>query len=377
MTRVAFKKIMNFIKHKLDKVDEQTRLNTISIGLSKKNLLMNTFTMATVKGVTATSNPDGSIVLDGTNTGDAFIIIQNLQTGIPNNSNSADRYKNNRKWIPSGNYIISGRIENKVCTQVRLSSKSDVVEESYGSTLRDVPFTITDEHKYVWCDIYISEGATFKNETIYPMVRPVTTDSTWEPFVPDLQYQITKYKEQTLIDTGLQRINFLKNGCKDKTAVGIDFTVDDNGIITLNGNHTNTQASVVYWNMASGSSAQTGQYTDNVRNFPAGTYILSGGVEGVGIQICVAADESQFQSANSSPRAVAYQDEVVVVIAEEENYVWFRLRVLPDTTFENVKMYPMLRPIEIKDNTYEPYRPSLQEQIEDLRAQISILSSKP
>lgn len=42
-------------------------------------------------------------------------------------------------------------------------------------------------------------------------------------------------------------------------------------------------------------------------------------------------------------------------------------------TFSNYKLYPMIRYADILDDTYEPYQPSVQEQIAALEARIAAL----
>lgn len=48
-----------------------------------------------------------------------------------------------------------------------------------------------------------------------------------------------------------------------------------------------------------------------------------------------------------------------------------RIRITNGTTVSNLVFYPMLRSADITDDTFEPYKPSLQEQIEELRTQIA------
>lgn len=46
------------------------------------------------------------------------------------------------------------------------------------------------------------------------------------------------------------------------------------------------------------------------------------------------------------------------------------------TVYDNVTIFPMIRYVEITDNTYEPYTPSLQEQIDALLVRIETLEGQ-
>lgn len=48
-----------------------------------------------------------------------------------------------------------------------------------------------------------------------------------------------------------------------------------------------------------------------------------------------------------------------------------RIRITSGTTVSSLVFHPMLRSADITDDTFEPYKPSLQEQIEELRTQIA------
>lgn len=183
MTKNAFKRIMKFIKDKFDKTD-------LSTGLQRKNLLMNNFTSFTKNGVTAITNSNGSIKLTGSNNLNTdFVMIYNFQTGAGGGTTSS-QYINNKKWLPNGDYILSGGTEG-IRLQVRLATDPDSEGEVVATPLTssEVMFTVNEEHKYVWCRLLIKADANFGNGiTIYPMIRPTyCKNNTYESYIPSLQ----------------------------------------------------------------------------------------------------------------------------------------------------------------------------------------------
>lgn len=192
------------------------------------------------------------------------------------------------------------------------------------------------------------------------------TPSIFKKVITFIKNKLGKVEEDAALNRssiGLQRKNLLKNKCLDTDAVGLTLTVDNDGVININGVHTNNVASVIYWNMANGSKTQAGQFIDSERRIPPGTYILSGGAENVAIQMCVDTEE-QFQAKYDTPKYSVYQGKTTVTITEQDKYVWFRVRIKEgNINFNNVKLYPMLRPIEVTDSTYEPYFDDLQTQV--------------
>lgn len=58
-----------------------------------------------------------------------------------------------------------------------------------------------------------------------------------------------------------------------------------------------------------------------------------------------------------------------------EKYV-YEFYIKTGTSFDNVVFYPMVRYANITDDTYEPYQPSLQEQITELTSRVKALENK-
>lgn len=192
MTSNMFRKIMIFIKEKFNRLQSDISINKSSIGIQKKNFLMNNCKDFTKNGVTASINSDGSIKVTGTSTStSSFLLYWNLQTGKDTSNNAtSQQYIDNKKWIPTGKYILSGGTD-KVRLQIKFSELDNNEGDGATNTGGDTYFEILDSHKYVWSRLLINGNAGTINETIYPMIRPADVeDSTYEPYIEDLQTQI-------------------------------------------------------------------------------------------------------------------------------------------------------------------------------------------
>ena len=59
---------------------------------------------------------------------------------------------------------------------------------------------------------------------------------------------------------------------------------------------------------------------------------------------------------NNFFRSIPHNDSFTV--SEHAGYPWIRLFIKNGSTFDNETFYPMLRPADLKDDTYVPYAPS-------------------
>lgn len=137
-------------------------IDKVSVKTCGKNLLKNTATTQTIKGVTYAVNKDGSVTLNGTATEWGFFNL---------NYNNA-----NTRALPSGDYIVSGGTIN---ARVTILENSKSLASNLGG---ETNFSISSASDNNWCRIDIFAG-TFNNVTIYPMIRLASiTDSTYEPY---------------------------------------------------------------------------------------------------------------------------------------------------------------------------------------------------
>lgn len=172
-----------------ESVAEKIAILAGTVGTEKRNYIEVNATSRERYGITATVNEDGSITLNGTNTaGSAFMLFSNLQTGA---TPEGSQFTNNKKWIPTGEYIMSQGGVTGATLQLRIAEESGVEGDYYSCSTAETAVTIGEQHNYVWCRILISTGATFDNVTLYPMIRLATdTDTTYRAYQPSVQEQL-------------------------------------------------------------------------------------------------------------------------------------------------------------------------------------------
>ncbi|MDE6789823.1 MAG: hypothetical protein K2J47_10985, partial [Ruminococcus sp.] len=177
----------------------------------------------------------------------------------------------------------------------------------------------------------------------------------------EVKAEIVNTVEQTALNRstlGYQRKNLLMNNCRAITKNGVTATVNADGSISLSGSNTFGSPFMIYANLQTG--AATGQYVDNKKFLPNGKYILSGSKSGVNLQVRLAEIE------NSEGELVASSNggETAFTVTDAHKYVWSRILIRTNADFgEGITIYPMIRSAEITDDTYEPYRPSIEERL--------------
>ena len=111
-------------------------------------------------------------------------------------------------------------------------------------------------------------GATVSNVTIYPMLRDAEiADPTFEPHHPSVK--------QTLRDTEViegKNLNVYPYIVSSQTSNGVTLTVDDKGVININGTATEANTCVIH--------SRAGLTDDNPIILPAGNYAVTKDVTG-------------------------------------------------------------------------------------------------
>lgn len=150
---------------------------------------------------------------------------------------------------------------------------------------------------------------------------------------------------------GTQCKNLLKNNAVTQTINGVTFTVNSDGSVTVNG--TNTSSSTgANLEICSFKNYGTGKLTASLNSTDSNLSMSVFDKSWTGIGV-ISDNEITWDNGN--------KDRLV------------RLVVKPGATINNVTVYPMIRYTDITDGTYEPYQPSLQEQIKTLEERISAL----
>lgn len=127
-----------------------------------KNLIENTATNKSVNGVTYTVNDDGSVLVDGTATAQAEIII-------------------NKFRHPNGSYKLNGSTDNVRIFAVLRTADGTLYSTSEKGADRNI--TIDDAVLSMEIHAAVTAGSNANAETIKPMLRLASdTDATFEPY---------------------------------------------------------------------------------------------------------------------------------------------------------------------------------------------------
>ena len=134
------------------------------------------------------------------------------------------------------------------------------------------------------------------------------------------------------------------------TANGVTVTKNADGTYTLNG--TATAQTAIILNFASPDAVVNTQ-NDEKSHVRPGTYTVSGLVTDTKLYIIAANNPG-----NTGVEAIAsfLPATPTATVPSGWKYTWIRLTVLKNATFNNTIVHPMLRPSEIEDDTWEPYK---------------------
>lgn len=176
----------------------------------------------------------------------------------------------------------------------------------------------------------------------------------------EIKTEITKVNEQTAINRstlGYQSKNLLKNTANTATLNGVTFTINDDGSVTADG----TATALCTFTISNVSADLQGK-----------TLLLSGCPTGGNYQTGYALIIDKA----SDSRTVGYDTGNGAKIAVPDEACRVRIVIRNGVTVSNLIFKPMLRYAEITDDTYEPYKPSIDDRIASLEARINALETK-
>lgn len=330
-------------KEYVDPIKSQAALNKSTLGTQCKNLLKNTATTKTVSGITFTVNTDGSVTVNGTNTSSVSAYIQlcglvdygdgKLTASIGQNVVDVYMaiYDSNWDWIGTGSVGTISWENNGKKRLVRLVVKA---------------------------------GATINNITIYPMIRDADiTDDTYEPYSDNVDTRIIKNKSDIAVTKstlGYQCKNLfdLRNYASKYTA-GV--TATPNGVDGLTFSGTANNTFYLAWN-------------EKTFSLKKGGYILS-----------YAGDITSDNPNNTFLRVRKSDNTIICDLPLSQTSKSFSLDVDDGLYFiavyTNVKsnvqgtIKPMIRYADILDDTYEPYKESVDERVTKNTSDITVSKS--
>lgn len=315
-------------------------LNRTALGYKRKNLLP--YPKSIVKGgITFTCDENGYMTSSNTTSDSRQWTSANAQYSM---------------YLEAGTYYFSSFAET-VCTNsdgrayILTGTQTQVVGVSTRETHVEKKFTLANSTKiYVIAKVYDGKVAF--------MIREADiTDDSYEPYSDNVDTRLTENKSNIAINKstlGYQCKNLLKNTAVTKTVSGITFTVNDDKSVTADGtNSTSNYVNIIV-------------FKDELE---AGTYILSGAVSDVfRIRLGVGASADGYGTWAGVDTGNGYK----FTVTKKALYT-VTCQVESGKTASNVIFKPMLRYADIIDSTFEPYKPSLQEQITELKERIAAL----
>lgn len=331
-------------KEYVDPIKSQAAINRTTLGTQCKNLLKNTAVTKTVNGVTFTVNSDGSITATQTTTspGNATIKVATMT-------------------LKPGTYILTGDDE------IRLSGFG-AIRFYVGSTIysSNKPHTF-DTEVTINVSLFVWQGVNINgSKTIYPMLRYADiTDSDYEPYKESVDDRIIQNKSDIAVNKstlGYQRKNIL-----DETGYLSSITSVTRGTKSISGNQITLTATADNC-FTNPHTSSDGGYRIPVE--PDTDYILSWESDNTYaglVYVFMNGNTSNYKNANN--KVSKY---IKFTTNSDTTFITIRLAVATSgnsITYSNI----MLRYADIIDDTYEPYQPSVQEQINNFGTQQQLL----
>lgn len=303
-----------------------------TLGYTKKNLLPNQAVSHTVNDLTVTVNADKSVTVNGK---------PSVNTKIAINSGLV---------LKAGTYILSGCPETppvmyRPSIEIELTKSGKTISDigTYNSDIKGTLFTL-EEDDVANCYIEVVAGQS-TSKTFYPMIRrEEIEDDTYEPYIANVNENMAIAKA-TL---GYTKKNFLQckpNGYPEGgyTAQGCTFLINDNKSVNVSGKATTIPTSLNYtWK----------------QKLPKGRYILSGCPRGGGettYHLKLGVYDNTDNLNNPLFIRTDYGNGALFDILEDGLSIIVQVTINSTSITMNHTFYPMIRPVEIADGTYEPY----------------------
>lgn len=165
---------------------------------------------------------------------------------------------------------------------------------------------------------------------------------------------------------GYTRKNLLKVTASTITKDGVTMTVDSDGVLTLSGTAT-ARTVIPITSMSSRNS---------ISSLPT-NFILSGGNQMLSADLCIGVEVS---TGASSGYVASFYDGDNGRLVDLSDYptakYWYAyIRIYQGINTDGITIYPMIRPSDISNSDFEPYKPSITDYIAELEARITALET--
>ena len=257
---------------------------------------------------------------------------------------------------PNTDYILSWESDNSNSGKIHVFMNGIMTKQQFAnnSVTEYLKFTTDTDATFITIRFGVSNSGDSITYSNIMLRYADITDDTYEPYKENIDERITNNISDISINRttlGVQCKNLLKNETGNTTMGGVTFTHNSDGSVTLNGTsdgqHFYTLMSKDFENILGKKCILTGCPANGSNN----TF---------GIYIRVGTNDYIYDSGAG-------------VTFTTDSIFWINIVIRGGVTFNNVTFYPMLRYADITDDTYEPYQPSVQEQIAALEARIAAL----
>lgn len=294
---------------------------------SGKNLFKNTITSQTINDLKFTVNDDGTVIVNGTPSKDAYLEVT---TDV----------------LPKGSYIFtgtpSGGSSSTYYSAVKTADGSSVIGRDIGNGLN---FELSEDSSVVITAVAVKKTVAVSNLTFKPMIRKVDiTNSTYEPYTGGQASPNPEYP-QPIVSAGQKLIDGVA------TDTGIEYKVTGANLLDLSSLTSNSSYGVT-WEIRDGyvkaNGTATGYSSKTVTlNLEPGTYALNGqkNSSDCGLTYFVVVVSASGKSTN-------YYD--VFTLDGTETSVKAKFQVNTDNTASDDVVYPMLNE-GTEALPYEPY----------------------
>lgn len=316
-----------------------------TLGYTKKNLVPYPYyeTTHTEDGITWTDNGDGTLIANGTNdtsSGSEFLLFSNTE-----------------RILEAGDYIING-IPDGASNDTYHIFLNYYINGTYSKSIKfkaETEFTLSEDdiETYTFLlGVRVMDGMTVNNLTFKPMIRRAEiADDTWEPYAPSVRTEIDDLKSDTTLaeqTLGYECKNLLtypyarmKELGGSATNAGVTVTDNGNGSITVSGASTASSYSslgIADFKLEKGVSYIFTEPSSNENTYAG----LQGYKNGAWVKdIAIKTSKKEF------------------TIDDSIDTVRLMVRRTTADSGNNVTLYPMIRRAEILDDTWEPYRPHI------------------
>lgn len=273
-------------------------------------------------GIDYTVNDDGSVTISGTATAGGFIYLSYENISLDNLLATCEGITSNT----SGIYLAINKIGGET---------SNVYKDNLSALLNGT---------MNYTRIYIDNGYTFTNLTVYPMLRLASdTDATYQPYAKTNK-QLSEDSVDWDSESRLGAVNYCPYKQGSDTNNNVSISTDENGVVSVSASAAASANTYYYLDVAS-------KYGD-ISGFvlPAGTYKLKVDAENASLENY---DIQLINVTDGGTLIINTITSAVFTIAAGKT-IRARVRVKSGQTPSSVKFYPMITLIDY-NGPYVPY----------------------